>query len=156
MTAGISADHHKQSIGFIAVNILHFNRCVYTYLNSFQYIFAFSRNNLGMRKHLDVGLRCNLIREVILTHNHWDHVSGLMTLRKEMTKKNPSALSVVHVARGIFYSRPAPEGEDNRMIAVRKEYEATGGQFIEHEESAEILPGAWLTGPVPRKYPERN
>jgi 7,8-dihydropterin-6-yl-methyl-4-(beta-D-ribofuranosyl)aminobenzene 5'-phosphate synthase len=63
---------------------------------------------------------------------------------------------VVHVARGIFYRRPAPEGEDNRMIAVRKEYEATGGKFIEHEESAEIFPGAWLTGPVPRKFPERN
>ena len=42
------------------------------------------------------------------------------------------------------------------MIAVKKEYEATGGTFIEHEESAESLSGAWLTGPVPRKYPERN
>jgi 7,8-dihydropterin-6-yl-methyl-4-(beta-D-ribofuranosyl)aminobenzene 5'-phosphate synthase len=104
----------------------------------------------------DLNIDLSDVREVILTHNHWDHVSGLMTLRKEMMKKNPSALSVVHVARGIFYSRPAPEGEDNRMIAVKKEYEATGGRFIEHEESAEIFPGAWLTGPVPRKYPERN
>jgi len=104
----------------------------------------------------DLNIDLSDVREVILTHNHWDHVSGLMTLRKEMMKKNPSALSVVHVARGIFYSRPAPEGEDNRMIAVKKEYEATGGKFIEHEESAEIFPGAWLTGPVPRKYPERN
>src|ERR1039457_343904 len=104
----------------------------------------------------DLKIDLSDVREVILTHNHWDHVSGLMTLRREMMKKNPSALSVVHVARGIFYSRPAPEGEDNRMIAVRKEYEATGGKFIEHEESAEIFPGAWLTGPVPRKYPERN
>ena len=103
----------------------------------------------------DLKLDLSDVREVILTHNHWDHVSGLMTLRREMMKKNPSALSVVHVARGIFYSRPAPEGEDNRMIAVRKEYEATGGKFIEHEESAEIFPGAWLTGPVPRKYPEQ-
>ena len=73
-------------------------------------------NCLGRAEHA--------VGEVILTHNHWDHVSGLMTLRKEMMKKNPSALSVVHVARGIFYSRPAPEGEDNRMIAVKKEYEA--------------------------------
>ena len=49
-----------------------------------------------------------------------------MTLRKEMMKKNPSALSVAYVARGIFYSRPMPEGEDNLMIAFKKEYEATG------------------------------
>src|ERR1019366_3883809 len=75
----------------------------------------------------DLKIDLSDVREVILTHNHGDHVSGLMTLRKEMMKKNPSALSVVHVARGIFYSRPAPEGEDNRMIAVKKEYEATCG-----------------------------
>ena len=105
----------------------------------------------------DLKIDLSDVREVILTHNHWDHVGGLMTLRKEMMKKNPSALSVVHVARGIFYSRPAqPQGEDNQMIALKKEYVATGGKFIEHEEAAEIFPGAWLTGPVPRKYPERN
>jgi 7,8-dihydropterin-6-yl-methyl-4-(beta-D-ribofuranosyl)aminobenzene 5'-phosphate synthase len=96
------------------------------------------------------------VRGVTLTHNHWDHVSGLMTLRKEMTKKNPSALSVVHVAAAFSTADPRLKMRDNRMIAVKKEYEATGGKFIEHEESAELLPGAWLTGPVPRKYPERN
>jgi len=104
----------------------------------------------------DLKIDLSDVREVILTHNHWDHVGGLMTLRKEMMKRNPSALSVVHVARGIFYSRPALQGEDNQMIALKKEYEATGGKFIEHEGAAEIFPGAWLTGPVPRKYPERN
>jgi 7,8-dihydropterin-6-yl-methyl-4-(beta-D-ribofuranosyl)aminobenzene 5'-phosphate synthase len=104
----------------------------------------------------DLKIDLSGVGEVILTHNHGDHVGGLMTLRKEMMKRNPSALSVVHVARGIFYSRPVPQGEDNQMIALKKEYEATGGKFIEHEAAAEIFPGAWLTGPVPRKYPERN
>ena len=96
------------------------------------------------------------VHEVILTHNHSDHVGGLMTLRREMMKKNPAALSVVHVSRGIFYSRPSPAGEDNSMIAIRKEYEATGGKFVEHSDGVEIFPGAWLSGPVPRKYPEHN
>lgn len=104
----------------------------------------------------DLKIDLSDVNEVILTHNHWDHVRGLMTLRREMMKKNPAALSVVHVAKGIFYSRPSPKGEDNDMIAIRKEYQATGGKFIEHSEGAEIFPGAWLTGPVPRKYPERN
>jgi 7,8-dihydropterin-6-yl-methyl-4-(beta-D-ribofuranosyl)aminobenzene 5'-phosphate synthase len=104
----------------------------------------------------DLKIDLSNVSDVILTHNHWDHISGLMTLRKEMMKKNPSALAVVHVARGIFYSRPAPEGEQNRMIALKKEYEATGGRFIEHDAAAELFPGAWLSGPVPRKYPERN
>jgi 7,8-dihydropterin-6-yl-methyl-4-(beta-D-ribofuranosyl)aminobenzene 5'-phosphate synthase len=96
------------------------------------------------------------VREVILTHNHWDHVTGLLTLRREMMKKNPAAFSVVHVATGIFYSRPSLKGEDNKVIAIRKEYEATGGKIVEHSDGADIFPGAWLTGPVPRKYPERN
>ena len=96
------------------------------------------------------------VRDVILTHNHSDHIGGLMTLRKEMMKKNPSALSIVHVARGIFYSRPTPDGEDNDMIALKGQYEATGGKFVEHDKPAEIFPGAWLTGPIPRRYPERN
>jgi 7,8-dihydropterin-6-yl-methyl-4-(beta-D-ribofuranosyl)aminobenzene 5'-phosphate synthase len=104
----------------------------------------------------DLHIDLSDVREVILTHNHWDHVSGLMALRKEMMKTNPAALSVVHVARGIFYSRPSQQGEDNTMIALKKEYEATGGKFVVHEEAAEIFPGAWLTGPVPRKYSERN
>jgi 7,8-dihydropterin-6-yl-methyl-4-(beta-D-ribofuranosyl)aminobenzene 5'-phosphate synthase len=42
------------------------------------------------------------------------------------------------------------------MIAMKPQFEATGGQFIEHDSFAEILPGVFLTGPVPRQYPERN
>jgi 7,8-dihydropterin-6-yl-methyl-4-(beta-D-ribofuranosyl)aminobenzene 5'-phosphate synthase len=96
------------------------------------------------------------VQEVILTHNHDDHVGGLLTLRRAMMKKNPAALSVVYVAQGIFYSRPSAQGESNPMIAIRREYEATGGRFVEHSGGAEIFPGAWLTGPVPRKFPEHN
>jgi 7,8-dihydropterin-6-yl-methyl-4-(beta-D-ribofuranosyl)aminobenzene 5'-phosphate synthase len=96
------------------------------------------------------------VKEVILTHNHSDHVGGLLTLRRAMMKKNPAALSVVYVSRGIFYSRPSAEGEGNPMIAIRTAYEATGGRFVENATGADIFPGAWLTGPVPRRYPERN
>ena len=42
------------------------------------------------------------------------------------------------------------------MVALRQEYESTGGKFIEHDQGSEVFPGAWLTGPVPRTYPERN
>ena len=97
------------------------------------------------------------VRDVVLTHHHDDHVGGLMTLRTEMQKRNPAALSRVHVATGIFYSRPrADGGEGNPMIAIRPQYEATGGAFVEHNDFAEILPGVFLTGPIPRPFPERN
>lgn len=96
------------------------------------------------------------VTDVILTHNHDDHVGGLLTLRREYMKINPAALSRVYVAKGIFYSRPTDTGEDNVMISIAKQYRATGGEIIERDSASEIHPGLWLTGPVPRIFPERN
>jgi 7,8-dihydropterin-6-yl-methyl-4-(beta-D-ribofuranosyl)aminobenzene 5'-phosphate synthase len=103
-------------------------------------------------RELKVDLRD--VQDVILSHFHGDHTTGLMTLRRELSKSNPAALSRVHVGKGIFLERRGRE--QNPMIAMKKEYEATGGKFIEHDKPEEILLGVWLTGPVPRVYPEKN
>jgi len=94
------------------------------------------------------------VQDVILSHFHDDHTSGLMTLRREFSSSNPAAFSRVHVAQGIFLERRGRMS--NPMIPVKKEFEATGGVFIVHDKPAEIFPGIWLTGPVPRAYPEKN
>lgn len=96
------------------------------------------------------------VKDVILSHNHGDHTTGLLTLRREFMKKNPTALSRVHVGKGIFWSRPARNNEGNYVVKIKSEYEATGGTFIEYSEPKELLPGVWLTGPVPRVHAERN
>jgi 7,8-dihydropterin-6-yl-methyl-4-(beta-D-ribofuranosyl)aminobenzene 5'-phosphate synthase len=105
----------------------------------------------------DLKLDLSQVRDAVLTHFHDDHTGGLIPLRTEMMKRNPAALSRVHTATGLFYSRPLPGGrEGNGMIAIRPKYQATGGEFVEHDRAVELLPGVWLTGPIPRQFPERN
>lgn len=97
------------------------------------------------------------ITDVVLTHNHGDHTGGLIALRRELMKKNPRALSRVHVPQGIFLSRRTPNGvETNGLTPIKAEYEGLGGQFVEHAAPFELAPGVWLLGPVPRVHPERN
>jgi 7,8-dihydropterin-6-yl-methyl-4-(beta-D-ribofuranosyl)aminobenzene 5'-phosphate synthase len=97
------------------------------------------------------------VEDVVLSHFHRDHTGGLLTLRQELMKTNPRALSRVHVGEGIFLQRRFKGKEDaNQMIATKADYEATGGKFIIHDKPEEIVPGVWLTGPVPRPNVEKN
>lgn len=105
-------------------------------------------------KELNVDL--SNVKDVILSHNHSDHTNGLLTLRREFAKTNPAALSRAHVGKGIFWNRPNASGDSNVMVKIKPDYEATGGQFVEYAEPKEILPGVWLTGPVPRVHAEKN
>jgi len=97
------------------------------------------------------------VPDVILSHHHLDHTAGLVTLRREYSKSSPGALAHAHVGAGIFQSRTTDgEHESNNMIATRSDYQGAGGNFVEYTEAKELFPGVWLTGPVPRKYPEKN
>jgi 7,8-dihydropterin-6-yl-methyl-4-(beta-D-ribofuranosyl)aminobenzene 5'-phosphate synthase len=124
----------------------------------------------------ELGIDLSTLTDVILSHHHGDHTGGLVTLRRELAKTNPAALSRIHVAPGIFLSRRCPaaaaaatigscgfmgaevgdDQEANPTIAMKRELEAGGARFIEHAGATELMPGVWVTGPVPRRYPERN
>ena len=117
---------------------------------------AGQRPETVLRNAAELKIDLSDVTDIVLTHNHSDHTGGLVALRREFAKKNPNALSRAHVARGIF-DRPRPDGSSvNGLLPLKAEYEASGGQFIEHAGPVQLSPSVWLTGPVPRTHPERN
>lgn len=116
-----------------------------------------ARAETVLRNADELKVDLSTITDLVITHNHGDHTGGLLTLRRELAKKQPSALSRVHVPKGIFYPRPGPGGrEANGLLPLKAAYEATGGVFVEHAGPTTLMPGVTMLGPVPRVHPERN
>ncbi len=107
---------------------------------------------------LDIDLSC--VTDVVLSHFHFDHTTGLLPLVRALREHNADAIRRVHVASGFFLPRRRPTvdgaAEVNQMIALRATLEAAGVEFIEYSKATEILPGIWVSGPVERRHPEKN
>src|SRR2546430_1966320 len=101
-----------------------------------------ARPETVLRNAQELGLDLSTVTDVVLTHNHSDHVGGLVTLRRELAKRNPAALARAHVAPGIFQSRLTPDGQEaNGLLPLRAEYEATGGWFGQARPPHQCVPG---------------
>ncbi len=99
------------------------------------------------------------VEDVVISHFHDDHTGGLLTLRKALMLKNPSALSHLYVGEGIFAPRYTADGksaDENDFPALAKAYLDTGGRISEVAGPLEVASGVWLTGPVPRGHGETN
>jgi 7,8-dihydropterin-6-yl-methyl-4-(beta-D-ribofuranosyl)aminobenzene 5'-phosphate synthase len=115
---------------------------------------------------LNIDLSC--VTDVVLSHFHFDHNSGLLPLIKTLHDETSAAIRRVHVAEGFFSSRRPTmkpgtfptcmdgEQECNLMIALRADIEGEGVEFVVHSEATEICPSVWISGPVKRRHPEMN
>lgn len=92
------------------------------------------------------------VPSVVLTHHHRDHTGGLVTLRRDVMKRDPKAIATAYGGKGILAARmPA-----NDFVLIKGEYEATGAKLQQIDKPTAIAPHVWLTGPVPRVHGERN
>lgn len=96
----------------------------------------------------ELGIDLSNIQDVILSHNHGDHTGGLLSVKSQI------AGARIHAGKGVFYSRPYQSKETNHLVTIKPQLD--GVKIFEHDKPVKLAPGVWLTGPVPRKFPERN
>lgn len=101
----------------------------------------------------ELGIDLSKIEDVFLSHNHGDHTGGLLTLRNELKKINPKAISKIHVGEGIFKQRI---NSRNRMLEIKELLESDGVVFKVYKEEIELFDGVWITGPIERIHDEKN
>ena len=97
------------------------------------------------------------IRQVVLSHNHADHTAGLTPLRQRYP--DGKTASTAYIARGFFLRDTVLIGMSipvGLKAADSLAYRSSGGNFIVVDKPLKIAPGVFLTGPIPRKYPEKN
>lgn len=122
--------------------------------DSFKILFdTGNRPETVLQNARELGIDLSDVKDVFLSHNHGDHVGGLLTLREELKKINPDALSRVHVGKGIFLERL---DYVNQMWAIKEKLEKDGVEFIQYDTKKELFPGIWITGPIERMHDERN
>jgi len=81
---------------------------------------------LANARTLNIGI-CD-IEDVVLSHNHWDHTTGLNTLRSSCREVNPNAFKNAYIGgEEIFWPRINAGTNANIMVDEKARYLAQGG-----------------------------
>ena len=94
------------------------------------------------------GKNLSEIKGIILSHHHYDHTSGLLSVLEHTNKVK------VYAHPELFKDSYSVRNGVERYIGIpyrRELLESKGAEFIFNTDFTEIAPGIMLTGEVPRK-----
>lgn len=97
-----------------------------------------------------LGLPWERLEAVALSHGHYDHTGGLAVALSKATR-----LAVYAHPAAWHQKYACPAGEPARNIgtapSLAAQARALAGNWVETTKPVEVIPGLWLTGPIPRR-----
>jgi 7,8-dihydropterin-6-yl-methyl-4-(beta-D-ribofuranosyl)aminobenzene 5'-phosphate synthase len=86
---------------------------------------------------------------IALSHGHYDHTGGIIHILHHAAKRMP-----VYAHPKIFEPRFSIAGEKRRFIGipyVKEQLSQLGGDWHLTDKPAELLPGLWFSGEIPKQ-----
>ena len=100
-------------------------------------------NNLSL-----LGVHPSTLDAIVLSHGHYDHVGGLMSVLQHAAKPLP-----VYAHSDIFQTHVSIAGK-RHYIGIpftEPQLSTLGAQWILSSQPVEVIPGLWFSGQIPRQ-----
>lgn len=112
-----------------------------------QILLDFGLSTHGVRQNLDgMGLKLDGVEALVLSHGHFDHYGGLAELVPLLPKGLP-----LYAGEDVFNHRYLKAGEQVADVGQLSKEVLAGMEIRLIREPREILPGALLSGEIPRR-----
>ena len=101
-----------------------------------------------------LGIKLGEIRNVVISHGHYDHTGAILPLLENYGPKD------IYAHSRLFLPRLYPRGNGGfRNIGSpfsREQLEKAGAKFIFRDSFSQIVPGVYLSGEIPRIFDFEN
>ena len=118
------------------------------------FMFDFGTQAPGLQRNIDfLKIDFRKIEAMAISHDHWDHEAALVELLQAKRADLASGLPL-YLGQGFFagtYAKRATGEVQMLSVLSRDDVEKLGlVRIVEVRVPTAIVPGAWLTGPVPQ------
>jgi 7,8-dihydropterin-6-yl-methyl-4-(beta-D-ribofuranosyl)aminobenzene 5'-phosphate synthase len=96
-----------------------------------------------------MGIHASQIDMISLSHGHYDHAGGIIHVLQHAAKRMP-----VHAHPKVFEPRFSVSGEKRSFVGipyVKEHLTQLGADWQLSDKPAELLPGLWFSGGIPRQ-----